>query len=126
MRPGTPAVAVERGTTPDQRVVFSTLEELPARAGVQGAGLKSPTLLVIGEVVALAPGWVEWEASGRPLELAPSGARSASTSTAAAVERWMAAGAVMGGGAAEGAGALLAAGAARAGREGAGSIALRS
>lgn len=61
----TPAVAVERGTTLDQRVVFSSLEELPTRA-VQ-AGLKSPTLLIIGEVVALAPGWQEWEAQGRPL-----------------------------------------------------------
>lgn len=44
----TPAVAVERGTTLDQRVVFSRLDQLPQRTGE--AGLKSPTLLIIGEV----------------------------------------------------------------------------
>jgi siroheme synthase len=50
-----PAVAVERGTTSDQRLVFDTLQQL--HGSIQEAGLKSPTLLVIGEVVALAPGW---------------------------------------------------------------------
>ncbi|GAX80263.1 hypothetical protein CEUSTIGMA_g7701.t1 [Chlamydomonas eustigma] len=60
-----PAVAVERGTTQDQRVVFSTLEELPNRTA--HAKLKSPTLLIIGEVVALAPGWAEWQAQQKPL-----------------------------------------------------------
>eukprot|EP00195_Chlamydomonas_chlamydogama_P017606 CAMPEP_0202915996 /NCGR_PEP_ID=MMETSP1392-20130828/67347_1 /ASSEMBLY_ACC=CAM_ASM_000868 /TAXON_ID=225041 /ORGANISM="Chlamydomonas chlamydogama, Strain SAG 11-48b" /LENGTH=363 /DNA_ID=CAMNT_0049608227 /DNA_START=122 /DNA_END=1214 /DNA_ORIENTATION=+ len=64
--PNTPAVAVERGTTPSQRVVFAPVDELPTR--VKGAGLKSPTLLVIGEVVALSPGWQQWNEGGRPLE----------------------------------------------------------
>lgn len=50
-----PAVAVERGTTAEQRVVFDTLQSL--HSSIQEAKLKSPTLLVIGEVVRLAPGW---------------------------------------------------------------------
>lgn len=54
-----PAVAVERGTTADQRVVFRTLSEL--HESIQAAKLKSPTLLIIGQVVALAPGWEEWQ-----------------------------------------------------------------
>lgn len=53
-----PAVAVERGTTADQRVVFGTLSEL--HDSIQAAKLKSPTLLIIGQVVALAPGWQDW------------------------------------------------------------------
>jgi hypothetical protein len=52
-----PAVAVERGTTSEQRVVFDSLQQL--HGSIQEAGLKSPTLLVIGQVVALAPGWQE-------------------------------------------------------------------
>ncbi|KAL6785798.1 UPM1 [Auxenochlorella protothecoides x Auxenochlorella symbiontica] len=51
----TPAAAVERGTTPGQRAVFGTLRTLPE--AVASAGLASPTLLVIGRVVSLAPGW---------------------------------------------------------------------
>lgn len=61
-----PAVAVERGTTSDRRVVYGEAAQLQARA-VQ-AGLKSPTLIILGEVVALSPGWRAWEAAGRPLE----------------------------------------------------------
>jgi precorrin-4 methylase len=52
-----PAVAVERGTTSEQLVVFDRLQQL--HGSIQEAGLKSPTLLVIGQVVALAPGWQE-------------------------------------------------------------------
>ena len=51
----TPAAAVERGTTPQQRVVYARLEALEQR--VAEAGLCSPTLIMIGEVVALAPDW---------------------------------------------------------------------
>lgn len=54
-----PAVAVERGTTADQRVVFGTLTDL--HDSIQAAQLKSPTLLIIGQVVALAPGWLDWQ-----------------------------------------------------------------
>jgi hypothetical protein len=65
MDPSTPAVAVERGTTRRQRVVWGPVSELPQRA--QSAGLKSPTLIIIGAVVALAPGWLQWQAAGRPV-----------------------------------------------------------
>ena len=66
--PSTPAVAVERGTTDEQRVVFGTLADLSARAA--SAQLRSPTLIVIGRVVALSPLWEAWEARGRPWPLA--------------------------------------------------------
>lgn len=52
----TPAVAVERGTTPQQRTVFSKLEDLADR--IASEGLVSPTLLIIGKVVALSPFWM--------------------------------------------------------------------
>ncbi|KAJ1284435.1 hypothetical protein BS78_03G203900 [Paspalum vaginatum] len=55
--PDTPAVAVERGTTPQQRLVFSSLKDLVDE--VKSADLVSPTLLIIGKVVALSPFWVE-------------------------------------------------------------------
>ena len=48
LAPDTPAAAVERGTTPQQRVVYSPLAELPEL--VAREGLQSPTLLVIGQV----------------------------------------------------------------------------
>ncbi|KAG2325196.1 hypothetical protein Bca52824_007924 [Brassica carinata] len=51
----TPAVAVERGTTPLQRTVFSELKEFAAE--IQSAGLVSPTLIIIGKVVELSPLW---------------------------------------------------------------------
>jgi uroporphyrin-III C-methyltransferase len=52
---GTPAVAVERGTTPEQRVVWATAGQLSEK--VQERGLKSPTLIIVGDVVGLAPGY---------------------------------------------------------------------
>jgi uroporphyrin-III C-methyltransferase len=48
---GTPAACIERGTTPRQRVVVSTLENLAA--DVAAAGLKAPVATVVGEVVRL-------------------------------------------------------------------------
>lgn len=51
--PGThPATLVERATWPDGRVIKATLAELPAIAAA--AALRSPTLLVVGQVAALA------------------------------------------------------------------------
>jgi uroporphyrin-III C-methyltransferase/precorrin-2 dehydrogenase/sirohydrochlorin ferrochelatase len=47
-----PAALVERATWPDQRVLMTTVGGMVARA--QSAGLQSPTLLVVGEVAALA------------------------------------------------------------------------
>lgn len=48
----TPAAAIASGTLPGQREVAATLADLPAR--VVAEGLKSPTLIVVGSVAALA------------------------------------------------------------------------
>jgi uroporphyrin-III C-methyltransferase/precorrin-2 dehydrogenase/sirohydrochlorin ferrochelatase len=48
----TPVALIERATWPDERVLKTTLADLPATAGA--ARLRSPTLLVVGEVAALA------------------------------------------------------------------------
>ncbi|KAG0464218.1 hypothetical protein HPP92_020287 [Vanilla planifolia] len=53
--PKTPAVAVERGTTPQQQTVFAELKDLVSE--VKLANLVSPTLIIIGQVVALSPLW---------------------------------------------------------------------
>lgn len=50
--PSTPAAVVQHGTLPTERVVVATLDTLAAR--VASAGLVPPTLIVVGEVVALA------------------------------------------------------------------------
>ncbi|PRW33094.1 uroporphyrinogen-III C-methyltransferase [Chlorella sorokiniana] len=62
----TPAVAVERGTTPEQRAVYAPLGALQAAVGE--AALVSPTLIVIGQVVSLAPGWQRFQATGQSLD----------------------------------------------------------
>lgn len=54
MAPDTPVGLVERGCTPEQRVCIAPLEQIQLAAAV--AGLASPAVLVIGEVVRLAPG----------------------------------------------------------------------
>ncbi|KAJ8748805.1 hypothetical protein K2173_011361 [Erythroxylum novogranatense] len=51
----TPAAAVERGTTPKQRMVFAELKDLADKIAI--AELVSPTLIIIGKVVALSPFW---------------------------------------------------------------------
>ncbi len=48
----TPAGAIERGTTNEQRTILTTLDELPA--SIEDASLKAPSLLIIGRVVELA------------------------------------------------------------------------
>lgn len=47
----TPAALVERGTTPQQRVVEAPLARLPAAA--DAAGLAAPAVLIVGQVVSL-------------------------------------------------------------------------
>jgi uroporphyrin-III C-methyltransferase len=49
--PTTPAAVVQHATRPDQRIVTGPLAELPALA--TRAGLRAPTLIIVGEVVAL-------------------------------------------------------------------------
>jgi uroporphyrin-III C-methyltransferase len=46
-----PVAVIEKGTTPEQRVVSGTLCDLPTR--VADAGLASPCLIIVGEVVRL-------------------------------------------------------------------------
>ncbi|MBA0785201.1 hypothetical protein Gotri_027855, partial [Gossypium trilobum] len=55
--PDTPATAVERGTTPQQRMVFAELKDLADK--IKTAELVSPTLIIIGKVVALSPFWLQ-------------------------------------------------------------------
>jgi uroporphyrin-III C-methyltransferase len=49
----TPAAAIERGFSSDQRSTMSTVGRLPAE--VRRLGLSSPAVVVVGEVVAVAP-----------------------------------------------------------------------
>ena len=58
----TPAVAVERGTTPGARRVFSTIEHLPD--AVVEENLRSPTLIIVGSTVRLSPWWPWRDARG--------------------------------------------------------------
>ena len=51
LSPSLPAAVVQQGTTASQRVVAGTLADLAAR--VEDAGLRSPCLTLVGEVVAL-------------------------------------------------------------------------
>ncbi|BAS29168.1 uroporphyrinogen-III C-methyltransferase [Limnochorda pilosa] len=48
---GTPIALVERGTTPEQRVVVTRLEGMARVA--EAAGIRSPATVVVGDVVAL-------------------------------------------------------------------------
>jgi uroporphyrin-III C-methyltransferase/precorrin-2 dehydrogenase/sirohydrochlorin ferrochelatase/uroporphyrin-III C-methyltransferase len=50
--PDTPAAIVERGTTPQQRNLITTIGELQTTAAT--AAVEAPALLIIGEVVSLA------------------------------------------------------------------------
>jgi uroporphyrin-III C-methyltransferase len=46
--PDTPAAAISAGTLPQQRSVYASLADLPEL--VRGAGLRSPAVIVVGEV----------------------------------------------------------------------------
>lgn len=47
----TPIALIQQGTTRHQRVLTGTLADMPVR--VQNAGIKAPTLIIVGEVVEL-------------------------------------------------------------------------
>jgi uroporphyrin-III C-methyltransferase / precorrin-2 dehydrogenase / sirohydrochlorin ferrochelatase len=49
--PSTPIALIQRGTTRDQRVITGTLSDMLAK--VESAGVKAPTLIIVGEVVQL-------------------------------------------------------------------------
>ena len=51
MSPDTPAAVVSRGTLPDQEVATATLDTIADAA----EGLPAPALVVVGDVVGLAP-----------------------------------------------------------------------
>ena len=63
LRRETPAAVVMQGTLPQQRTVVSTLERLVD--DVAAAGLRAPSAVIVGEVVALRAGLSWWEQ--RPL-----------------------------------------------------------
>lgn len=46
-----PAAIIQRGTTPEQKTVTGTLSSLPSLA--ESAGLRAPTLILVGQVVQL-------------------------------------------------------------------------
>jgi uroporphyrin-III C-methyltransferase/precorrin-2 dehydrogenase/sirohydrochlorin ferrochelatase len=58
----TPAAVIQQGTTPQQRVVTGTLGTLPGDAAA--AALESPTLIIIGTVVALRDKLLPYTAAG--------------------------------------------------------------
>lgn len=49
--PSTPAMAVRWATRPDQQTIAGTLEDLPKK--IAASGMKPPSTIIIGEVVAL-------------------------------------------------------------------------
>jgi uroporphyrin-III C-methyltransferase/precorrin-2 dehydrogenase/sirohydrochlorin ferrochelatase len=59
MDPRTPVAVIENGTRPDQRVSTGWLGELPRLAAAHASG--DPALIVIGDVVRLAPAWAPAE-----------------------------------------------------------------
>lgn len=57
--PETPIALIQQGTTRHQRVIVGTLDDMVER--VAGAGVRAPTLLIVGEVVSLRErlGWFQ-------------------------------------------------------------------
>jgi len=51
MRPDMPMALVQKGTTPDQKVLLGTLETMPEL--VKSNKVTPPTLIIIGDVVKL-------------------------------------------------------------------------
>jgi uroporphyrin-III C-methyltransferase/precorrin-2 dehydrogenase/sirohydrochlorin ferrochelatase len=62
--PSQPAAVVQQGTTQSQRIVSGTLADLAAR--VEAAGLSSPCLTIVGEVVRLRESLEWFETAAQP------------------------------------------------------------
>jgi len=62
-----PAAIVERGTTPEQRVLVATVRDLPARA--RAAEFRAPSLIILGEVVRLREKLAWFEAANPMAEV---------------------------------------------------------
>lgn len=65
VKPDMPIALVQQATTPNQRVLLATLDTMPAK--LETADIRPPTLIIVGEVVALheklswfKPGHSEW------------------------------------------------------------------
>ena len=54
-RADTPVAIIERGLVPGQRTTVGTLDEIAGRAS--RVGVRSPAVIVIGDVVRLSPAW---------------------------------------------------------------------
>lgn len=67
--PETPAAVISQGTLPGQRVVTGTLAGIAAR--VRRAGLRSPALIVVGDVVACRERWRAAPAAAPPPAAGP-------------------------------------------------------
>lgn len=67
MDPAKPAALIEQGTTRAQRVLTSTVEQLPRL--VQEADVHAPTLVIIGDVVRLRDklAWYDKRSDGEPV-----------------------------------------------------------
>ncbi|NMM37828.1 MAG: uroporphyrinogen-III C-methyltransferase [Glaciimonas sp.] len=63
-----PAAIIEKGTTRDQKVVTGTLETLPDL--LRTLGLKSPCLIIVGQVVALQKR-LQWFVEGKISQTVP-------------------------------------------------------
>lgn len=68
----TPAALVQRGTTPQQRLVLGTLADLPEQAESQG--IASPALVIVGDVVRLQAKLDWFRAEPAPAPLRPDNA----------------------------------------------------
>lgn len=66
MDPGMPVALVQQGTTPDQRVLVSTLQGMPG--ALAGAGMRAPTLAIVGRVVGLRDRLKWFEPDGEQAE----------------------------------------------------------
>ncbi len=67
MAANTPIALIQRGTTPEQRVLTGTLDGFPEQ--VKAAGIKPPTLIIVGQVVTLRErlNWFEPHPESMPL-----------------------------------------------------------